>query len=103
MGYRLWFIGKDTPEIMQVKRHSESDGTAHNVGIEGVGDCPTKFLSEAVGIKFLNVHHRGEVFAREPTLAFAAIGAANVTGVASRSIAAGAVVDEQTVGVEGLR
>ncbi len=88
---------------MRSKRHSKSDGAAHYVGVECVGYGTAKFFAEAVSIKLLYVHHRGKVFAREPPAAFTLIVAANVTGVASRSIAAGAVVDEQTVGVEGLR
>lgn len=88
---------------MRPKRHSESNGTTHNVGIEGVGDCSAEFLAERVGVKFLNVHHRGEVFAREPALALAAIGFADVAGVSSRRISPRAIVDEQTVGVERLR
>ena len=83
-------------------RHSESDGAAHDVGIEGVGDCPAELLAERVSIEFLNVHHRGEVFAREPALALAAIAFSDVAGIPSRSIAACAVIDKQAVGVEGL-
>ena len=72
----------------------QSDGAAHDVGIEGVGDCAAELLTEGVGVELLNVHHGGEVFAREPTLAFTTIGSANVAGVASRSIAPCAIVNE---------
>ena len=37
-------------------------GAAHDVGIEGVGYGAAELLAERVSIKFLNVHHRGEVF-----------------------------------------
>lgn len=80
----------------------QSDGAAHDVGIEGVGDCAAELLTEGVGVELLNVHHGGEVFAREPTLAFTTIGSANVAGVASRSIAPRAIIDEQTVGIKCL-
>ena len=59
-------------------------------------------MTERVCIKLLNVHYRCEILAREPTLAFATVGFANVAGVTSRSIAASAIVDEQTVGVKCL-
>ena len=87
----------------RAKRHSKSDGTAHNVGIEGVGYGTAELLTERVCVELLNVHHRCEILAREPTLAFATIGPANVAGISTRSVAPCAIVNEQTVGVERLR
>ena len=87
----------------RTKRHSKSDASAHNVGIEGVGYGTAELLAEGVCIELLNIHHRGEILAREPTLAFATVGAANVAGVSSRSIAPCAIINEKTVGVERLR
>ena len=78
----------------RTKRHSKSDASAHNVGIEGVGYGSAELLAEGVCVKFLNVHHGSEILAREPTLAVAAIGFADVSGVSSRSIAPRAIVNE---------
>ena len=80
-----------------------SNGAAHNVGIEGVGYGTAELLTERVCVKFLNIHYRCEILAREPAFTLATVGFANVAGVASRSIAPCAIVDEQTVGVERLR
>ena len=96
-------FGKVMAINKRTKRHSKSDASAHNVGIEGVGYGMAELLTEGVCIELLNVHYRGEILAREPTFAFAAVGFANVAGVASRSIAPCAIVNEQTVGVERLR
>ena len=41
-----------------------------------VGDSEAAVAAEVVGEKFLNVHHRGEVFAAEPPLAPSAVGEA---------------------------
>lgn len=56
-------------------------GAAHDVGIEGVGYGAAELLAERVCVKFLNVHYRCEILAREPALALAAIGFADVAGV----------------------
>ena len=55
--------------------------------------------------KFLNVMHRGEVFAAEPPLTLASVGEAlaKVARIAPWGIRAGTVVDEQAVVVERLR
>lgn len=87
---------------MRLKRHSESDGAAHNVRIEGVGYGTAELLAEGVCIELLNVHHGSKILPREPALALATVGVADVAGVASRSIAPRAVVNEQTVGVKCL-
>ena len=72
----------------------QSDGAAHDVGIEGVGDCAAELLTEGVGVELLNVHHGSEILAREPALALSAIGFSYVAGVSSRSIAPRAIVNE---------
>lgn len=68
-----------------------------------MGDGPTKFMAQVVGKKFLNAHHRGIVFAREPTLSLVWVCASDAAGVASRSVAASAVIDKEAISVEGLR
>lgn len=59
----------------------KSDCAAHDVGVEGVGYGPAELLTERVCIELLNVHHGGKILAREPALAEAAIGFADVAGV----------------------
>lgn len=80
----------------------QSDGAAHDVGIECVGYGAAELLAEGVGVKFLNIHYGSEILAREPALAFATVGFADVAGVATRSIAPCAIIDEKAVGIKCL-
>ena len=74
---------------------SKRYGSAHYVGIEGVGYGTTELLAEVVCIKLLKVYYGSIILAREPTLALASIGFADVTGVATRSILQCAVKDRR--------
>lgn len=80
-----------------------SNGAAHNVRGESVGYGTAELLTERICVKFLNVHYRCEILAREPAFTLAFILAANIPGIAARRVRACAIVDEQTVGVERLR
>ena len=76
----------------------------HRVGIQRIGNGVAELSAEVVGIKFLNVHHRSEVFSGEPPTAFAAVDetVAQVARIAARRIRASAVVHENAVSVERL-
>lgn len=53
----------------------------------------------------MDIHDGGEILSAEPSLTFAAVGEvlAEVAGVATWGVRAGAVVNEQAVSIEGLR
>ena len=75
---------------------SQCYAISHGVGIECVSDSKAAVPAEIVGEELLNVHHRGEVFAREPPLTLAAVGVpgTEVATIPSWRIRASAVIDK---------
>ena len=75
-----------------LKRHR----LAHKVGIECSRNRKATIFAKIVSEELLNVHHRGEVFAREPPLTLAAVGepGTEVATIPSWRIRACAVIDK---------
>ena len=67
---------------------------SHQVRIESIRYGIAKLSTEVVGVELLDIHNRGEVFAREPAAAFAHLVAADVARITARSFTSCSVVLE---------